>query len=308
MRLAFMGSPDFGVPTLETLLAEGHEIAAVYSRPPRRASRGQRFVMTPVHRRAALAGVEVRTPASLKSKEEHDRFAALGLDAAVVAAYGLILPKAILEAPGHGCLNVHASLLPRWRGAAPVQRAILAGDEETGVSIMRMDEGLDTGPVYMRRATPLGARTAGELGKELAAMGAATMAEVLARLPDIEPVPQPGDGATYAPKIAKEETRLDFTAEAVAAERQVRAFNPMPGAWFEYGGGRIRVLEAEAAEASSGENRGSAAPGSVIDDRLTIACGDGVLQPLLVQRAGKRPMAAEELLRGFPIPKGARLS
>lgn len=297
MRIAFLGTPDFAVPTLEALLAAGHELAAVYSQPPRPAGRGKKPALSPVHRRAEEAGIEVRTPASLRDPGEQEAFAALGLDAAVVAAYGLILPEPILAAPRRGCLNVHASLLPRWRGAAPVQRAILAGDERTGVCIMQMEKGLDTGPVYACRETGIGRKTAGALTAELAAMGGGLMAEVLAQ--ENEPVPQP-DGATYAAKIAKEEARLEVGESAAHCERQVRAFNPWPGAFFEYEGERIKVLAAEVSDAVG-------SPGEVIDHGLAIACGQGAIVPVLVQRAGRAPMATAELLRGFPIPKGARV-
>jgi methionyl-tRNA formyltransferase len=250
--------------------------------------------------RAEAAGIEVRTPRTLRDPEAQAAFAALKPHAAVVAAYGLILPKPILEAPREGCLNVHASLLPRWRGAAPIQRAILAGDRMTGVTIMRMEEGLDTGPMMATMGTPIGRKTAGELTDELARLGADWMVEVLAQLHRIEPRPQPEDKATYAPKIRKEEARLDFARPAVEVERQVRAFNP-PGAWFEAGGERIRLLAAEPVEAAG-------APGEVLPDRgLTIACGEQALAALLVQRAGRAPMSGPELLRGFPIRPGTTL-
>ncbi len=244
MRLAFMGTPDFAVPTLEALIAAGHEVVAVYSQPPRPAGRGKALRPSPVQQRAEAAGIEVRTPLSLRSAEEQAAFAALELDAAVVAAYGLILPEPILSAPARGCLNVHGSILPRWRGAAPVQRAILAGDEVTGVTIMGMERGLDTGPMLAVRETPVDGKTAGELTDEIARMGAALMVEVLGRLDEIEPVQQPAEGVTYASKIAKHEARLDFGQSAEAVERQIRAFNPMPGAFFEFGGERIKVLSA----------------------------------------------------------------
>lgn len=300
MRIAFLGTPDFAVPTLDALIEAGHDIAAVYSQPPRPAGRGKQPTPSPVQRRAEQAGIEVRTPASLRDPQEQEAFAALGLDAAVVAAYGLILPEPILQAPRHGCLNVHASLLPRWRGAAPVQRAILAGDEKTGVCIMAMEKGLDTGPVYARRETEVDRKTAGELTAELAAMGGALMAEVLERLGEIEPEPQPEEGATYAAKIAKEEARLDLAESAAHCERQVRAFNPWPGAFFEYEGERIKVVAAETSDMKGG-------PGEVLDHGLTIACGNGAIVPSLVQRAGRAPMEPVELLRGFAIPKGARV-
>jgi methionyl-tRNA formyltransferase len=301
MRIAFMGTPEFAVPTLEALIAAGHDVAAVYSQPPRPAGRGKAPRPSPVQQAAEAAGIEVRTPVSLKGPDEQAAFAALGLEVAVVAAYGLILPRPILDAPRLGCLNVHASLLPRWRGAAPIQRAILAGDRTTGVTIMQMEEGLDTGPMLATMATAIGRKTAGELTGELARLGAEWMVEVLARLGQIGPRPQDESKATYAPKIGKDEARLDFARPAVEVERQVRAFNPRPGAWFEAGGERIKLLAAEPVEAA-GE------PGQVLPDTgLTIACGENALAALLVQRAGRAPMSGPELLRGFPIPPGARL-
>lgn len=301
MRLAFMGTPDFAVPTLEALIAAGHEMAAVYAQPPRRAGRGKALRPSPVQQRAEAAGIEVRTPPSLRRGEEQEAFAALDLDAAVVAAYGLILPEPILTAPRRGCLNVHGSILPRWRGAAPVQRAILAGDTVTGVTIMGMERGLDTGPMFAGRETRVDRKTAGELTDEIAHIGAALMVDVLERLDSLQPVPQPLEGVTYASKIEKHETRLDFTQSAEAAERQVRAFNPMPGAFFEIGGERIKLLAADPVD-------GNGAPGIVLDDALTIACGDGALAARLVQRAGRGVMTPAELLRGFAIPAGTRLA
>jgi len=301
MRIAFMGTPDFAVPSLDALVAAGHEIVAVYCQPPRPAGRGKGLRPSPVQASAEAGGLPVRTPASLRDADMQEEFAALDLDVAVVAAYGLILPPEILAAPRWGCLNVHASLLPRWRGAAPVQRAILAGDRETGVSIMRMEQGLDTGPVLAVRRTGIDRKTAGALTAELAAMGAALMVEVLETLPSRKATPQPAEGVTYAAKIDKAEARLDFTRSAEEAERQVRAFNPQPGAFFELEGERIKLLEADVAE-ESGE------PGMVIDDALTIACGTGALAPRIVQRAGRAAMTSSELLRGWPIPAGTRLS
>jgi len=300
MRIAFMGTPDFAVPTLDALAAAGHEIAAVYSQPPRPAGRGKGLRPSPVQARAEAIGVEVRTPLTLRDEAAQRDFAALDLDVAVVAAYGLILPQSILEAPRRGCLNVHGSILPRWRGAAPIQRAILAGDETTGITIMQMERGLDTGPMLAVRETPVDRKTAGELIDELAAIGAALMVEVLERLDQLEPVPQPEEGVTYAAKIEKGQARLDFSQSAEAAERQVRAFNPAPGAFFEYGGERIKLLAADVIAAEG-------APGYVIDDAITIACGTGALFPRLVQRAGRGVMTPAELLRGFAIPRGARL-
>jgi methionyl-tRNA formyltransferase len=299
MRIAFMGTPDFAVPTLDALLGAGHEVAAVYCQPPRPAGRGKKLQPSPVQARAEAVGIEVRTPLTLRDADEQARFRALQLDAAVVAAYGLILPQAILEAPRHGCLNVHGSLLPRWRGAAPIQRAILAGDAETGITIMGMERGLDTGPTFMARDTPIGRKTAGELTGELASLGAVMMIEVLGRLGQQQPVPQPEDGVTYAGKIEKHEARLDFTGSADQVERQVRAFNPVPGAFFEAAGERVKLLAADPVE-------GQGEPGTVLDHALTIACGRGALAPRLVQRAGRGAMTPAELLRGFPLPAGTR--
>jgi methionyl-tRNA formyltransferase len=299
MRIVFMGTPEFSVPVLDALVEAGHAIVAAYTQPPRPAGRGKKMVPSPVQARAEALGLAVRSPVSLKGAEEQAAFAALDADVAVVAAYGLILPKAVLEAPRHGCLNVHASLLPRWRGAAPIQRAILAGDAETGVCIMQMEAGLDTGPVRLSDHTAVGGKTAGALTAELSAMGARLMVEVLGDLAAHPPVPQRGDGVTYAAKIDKAETRLDFARPAEAVERQVRAFNP-PGAWFEANGERVRVFEAAMAD-------GRGAPGEVIDGELTIACGAGAIQPIVVQRAGRGVMSADELLRGFAIPVGTRL-
>jgi methionyl-tRNA formyltransferase len=299
MRIVFMGTPDFSAPVLDALVAAGHEIVAVYTQPPRRAGRGKKLAPSPVQERAEALGLTVRSPVSLKGAEEQAAFSGLDADVAVVAAYGLILPQAVLDAPRHGCLNVHASLLPRWRGAAPIQRAILAGDAETGVCIMQMEAGLDTGPVRLSDRTPIGGKTAGELTAELSAMGARLMTAALRDLDAYPPAPQIEDGVTYAAKIDKAEARLDFAQAAKAVERQVRAFNP-PGAWFEANGERVRVLEAAMAD-------GRGAPGTVIDGELTIGCGSGAIQPILVQRAGRGVMSADELLRGFPIPVGARL-
>ncbi len=299
MRIVFMGTPGFAVPTLDALVAAGHDVAAAYTQPPRRAGRGKKLVPSPVAARAEALGIAVRSPVSLKSADEQAAFAALRAEVAVVAAYGLILPQAVLDAPTHGCLNVHASLLPRWRGAAPIQRAILAGDEETGVCIMQMEAGLDTGPVRLEGRTPIDGKTTGVLTDELATMGARLMVKVLGDLDGHPPVAQVEDGVTYAPKIDKAETRLDFAQDAATVERQVRAFNP-PGAWFEHAGERVRVLSAKVTD-------GSGAPGKVLDDRLTIACGPRAIRPVLVQRAGRGVMAAEELLRGFPVSEGTRL-
>ncbi|SFR96292.1 methionyl-tRNA formyltransferase [Sphingomonas jatrophae] len=296
-----MGTPDFAVPTLDALAAAGHDIAAVYTQPPRPAGRrGRVLTPSPVQARAEALGLEVRSPVSLRDPAAQAAFAALDLDAAVVAAYGLILPVPILAAPRHGCLNVHASLLPRWRGAAPIQRAILAGDVETGVTIMDMEKGLDTGPMRATVRVPVADKDAGLLTAELAAAGAALMAQVLGDLTAFPSTPQPEDGVTYAAKIDKAEAQLDFTQPAEALERSVRAFNPAPGAWFAFGEDRIRVLAAELAD-------GRGLPGEVLDGGLIIACGEGAIRPTQVQRAGRGPVATAELLRGLPIPAGTRL-
>jgi len=293
-----MGSPDFAVPSLNALVEAGHEVVAAYAQPPRPAGRGKSDRKTAVNERAEELGIEVRTPKSLREAEEQACFAALEADLAVVAAYGLILPKPVLEAPRLGCINVHASLLPRWRGAAPIQRAILAGDETSGVTIMQMDEGLDTGPMLSRQTLDIRDRNAGQVTEEMAKLGARLLVEWLN-----DPVPgepQPIAGATYAKKIDKAETRIDWTRSSREVERQVRAFAPSPAAWFDANGERIKLLEAEVTD-------GSGAPGEVLDDHLTIACGSGAIRPINVQRAGRAPMSAEELLRGFAIAKGTIL-
>jgi len=328
MRIAFMGTPDFAVPTLDALVAAGHDVAAVYTQPPRRAGRGKKLSPSAVQARAEELGLEVRTPSSLKDAEVQKTFAALDLDVAVVAAYGLILPQAILDAPREGCLNVHGSLLPRWRGAAPVQRAILAGDTETGVCIMQMEAGLDTGPVRATARTKIAAKTAGELTGELAGLGAGLMVAVLGDLASHPAKEQPQDGETYAAKIGKAETQLDFTADAPMVERQVRAFNPAPGAWFEYDGQRYRVLGCEVIpharhpregggptpdisktqqQEMDSRLRGNDEVGVVVDANLTIACSKGAIRPAIIQRAGKPAMALEEFLRGNAIPIGTQL-
>ncbi|QDP20336.1 methionyl-tRNA formyltransferase [Sphingomonas xanthus] len=301
MRIIFMGSPEFAVPTLDALVAAGHDVIAAYTQPPRRAGRGKGIKETAVAKRAGELGIDLRWPASLKSAEEQQAFADLDADVAVVAAYGLILPQAILDAPTFGCLNVHGSLLPRWRGAAPVQRAIMAGDEATGVTIMQMEAGLDTGPMLHKRTVDIGDSNAAQLTEELANLGAAMMVEVLHNLPLFEPIPQLDDGVTYAAKISKEEARIDWSRPAAELVRHVQGLAPFPGAWFEVGGERIKLLSARAVD-------GSGQPGEVIDDRLTIACGSGALQPAQLQRAGKAAMSVDELLRGFTLPKGMRLS
>jgi methionyl-tRNA formyltransferase len=301
MRIIFMGSPDFAVPSLNALVEAGHEVVAAYCQPPRPAGRGKVERKTAVHERAEQLGIEVRTPRTLRDEEEQTRFRALDADLAVVAAYGLILPKPILEAPKGGCINVHASLLPRWRGAAPIQRAILAGDKETGITLMQMDEGLDTGPILLDWPIEIDARTAGELTEKLSDLGGQALRRYLAEPQRYPPVPQPGEGVTYASKVDKSEAQLDFAQDAYAVERQVRAFNPNPGAWFEFMGERIKLWEAEVLP-------GSGPPGVVADDRLKIACGERAIRALVVQRAGKSRMHVDEFLRGFPIPKGAQLN
>ncbi len=302
-----MGTPEFAVPALDALVAAGHDVVAAYSQPPRPGGRrGRALVPSPVQARAEALGIPVFTPVSLKSGEEQAAFAALRADVAVVAAYGLILPRAVLDAPVHGCLNIHGSLLPRWRGAAPIQRAILAGDAETGVGIMQMEAGLDTGPVRLEGRTPIGRKTTGELTAELAEMGARLIVTVLADLDGHPPVAQPEEGVTYAAKIAKEELRLDFAQDAAAVERQVRAFNP-PGAWFEVNGERVRVLAAAVIEHSSRPTSSGQTEGQVLDDQLTITCASGAIRPTSVQRAGRGVMNLDELLRGFPVPAGTRL-
>jgi methionyl-tRNA formyltransferase len=302
MRIIFMGTPDFAVPVLDALIDAGHDVVAAYSQPPRAGGRrGKALTPSPVQARAETLGIEVRTPLSFRKEPGAiEAFAALGADVAVVAAYGLILPQALLDAPRLGCLNVHGSLLPRWRGAAPIQRAILAGDAETGVGIMQMGAGLDTGPVLLEERTPIDGKTSGILSAELAAMGARLMVRVLDNPAAFPPRHQPEDGVTYASKIDKAEARIDFTRTAVEVERQIRAFNPAPGAYFEYAGERVKVLSAAVMELSG-------VPGEVLDGQLTIACGEGAIRPLAVQRAGRGVMTSNELLRGFSIDIGTRL-
>jgi methionyl-tRNA formyltransferase len=304
MRVVFMGTPAFAATALAAIADAGHEVACAYSQPPRPAGRGHRETRSDVHELAAARGIPVRTPARLRDPAEHAAFAALDADIAVVAAYGLILPRPVLDAPRHGCINIHASLLPRWRGAAPIQRAILAGDRETGVCIMRMEEGLDTGPVLLRAAMPIGDEaTAGALHDALAALGARLVVEALRGVAagTLRAEPQPEAGVTYASKIAKEEARLGWTRPATELARAVRGFNPFPGAFFELGGERIRVLAARA-EPGRGE------PGTALDDALLVACGEGALRALVVQRAGRAAMDAADFLRGRAVPAGTRLS
>jgi len=299
MRIIFMGSPEFAVPALNALVEAGHDVAAVYCQPPRPAGRGKADRKTAVHQRAEELGLEVRTPRSLRDADEQAKFASLDADLAVVAAYGLILPKPILEAPRLGCVNVHASLLPRWRGAAPIHRAILAGDDVTGVTIMQMDAGLDTGPMLLKRELPLNRKNAGQVTEELAKLGAATLLDWIEN--PTPPEQQPETGVTYASKIDKAEARIDWTRPAEEIERQVRAFAPAPGAWFEANGERIKLLDARVGCDVAGK------PGEVLDDCLNVAASDGYIQPLKVQRAGRNAMTVDELLRGFAIPKGTIL-
>ena len=305
-----MGTPDFAVPALQALVAAGHEVIAAYTQPPRPGGRrGKELTPTPVHRAAEALRIAVRHPASLRGAEEQAEFAALGADIAVVAAYGLILPQAVLDAPRHGCLNIHASLLPRWRGAAPIQRTILAGDEETGVTIMQMEAGLDTGPMLAVGKTPVDGKSAGELTEELAEIGASLMVQVLADLSGHPPLAQPEAGVTYARKIDKTEARIDWGLGSAAVDRQIRAFNPMPGAYFEFAGERIRVHTSEILSAHPADftTNFPTESGLVLDDQLGIGCGDGAIRPKDVQRAGRGVMYSLELLRGFPIPRGTRL-
>ncbi|MGZ6022924.1 MAG: methionyl-tRNA formyltransferase [Rhizomicrobium sp.] len=303
LRLAFMGTPEFAVPTLVELIGQGHEIACVYSQPPRPKGRGLATEPSPVHALALMHGIAVRTPASLRDPAQQELFAALGIDAAIVVAYGLLLPKPILDAPRLGCFNLHGSLLPRWRGAAPIQRAIIAGDEETGVMSMRMEEGLDTGPVLMAERTKIGRKTYGELHDELARLGGDVMARTLAALErgSITERPQPAEGATYAKKILKEETRIDWTKSAREIDCLIRGLSPTPGAWTDVKGERVKILNCE-------PTTGSGVPGTLLDDALTIACGSGALRLTRLQRPGKSAMEAGELLRGFPLPRGMKFA
>ena len=301
MRVIFMGTPEFSVPVLEALVAAGHEIACVYCQPPRPAGRGKKDRPTPVHARALELGLEVRHPVSLKGEAAQAEFAALEADVAVVVAYGLILPQAVLDAPRFGCLNIHASLLPRWRGAAPIHRAIMAGDAETGVCIMQMEAGLDTGPVLLREAVEIGAEevTAG-LHDRLSELGARLIVEALERLPELEPEVQPEEGVTYASKIDKGEARVDWSRPADEVDRLIRGLSPFPGAFVEVEGERLKLL---ASRLGDGQGR----PGEVLDDALTVACGQGAVQLLRLQRAGKGAQDAEEFLRGRPLLKGSQL-
>lgn len=303
LRIAFMGTPDFAVPLLAELIADGHDIAAVYSQPARPKGRGLAEEPTPVARLAMQHGLALRTPVSLRNAEAQAEFAALHLDIAIVAAYGLILPKPVLEAPKRGCLNLHGSLLPRWRGAAPVQRAIMAGDDETGVMVMRMEEGLDTGAVLMTERVAIGRRTAGELTNELARLGAKLMARCLKAMEagPVPEIPQADEGVTYAKKILKDEARIDWTKSAREVDCHIRGLSPWPGAYTEVHGERLKVLYAESVEEETGM------PGEVLDDQLTFACGTGAVKLIRLQRPGKSAMSAADLLRGWSLPKGTKL-
>ncbi|MCV2867900.1 methionyl-tRNA formyltransferase [Defluviimonas sp. WL0002] len=295
MRVVFMGTPEFSVPALEALHA-AHEVVCVYCQPPRPAGRGKKDRPSPVQTRAEALGLPVRHPASLKGAPEQAEFAALGVDVAVVVAYGLILPQAVLDAPAKGCLNIHASLLPRWRGAAPIHRAIMAGDAETGVAIMQMEAGLDTGPVLIEARTKIGAEeTTADLHDRLSAMGADLIVEALDRLDTLVPTPQDAVGVTYAAKIDKAEARVDWSRPAVEVDRQIRALSPFPGAWTEIAGERIKLLRSRLA-------KGSGVPGQVLGG-LTIACSDGAVEITQAQREGRRPMGTDELLRGLTLPE-----
>lgn len=301
MRIVFMGTPEFAVPTLQALVDAAHEVVCVYTQPPRPGGRrGRDLTPTPVHSRAADLGIEVRHPTSFKSAEEQAAFAALEADLAVVAAYGLILPRTVLDAPAHGCLNVHASILPHWRGAAPIHRAVMAGDVVAGVTIMQMEAGLDTGPMLAFARTPIEDKTTGELTEELAEIGAQLMVGTLIDLKALHPLPQDDAEATYAAKIDKAEARIDWTQPAQQVVRQVHGLSPFPGAWFELDGQRVKLLRAELAE-------GAGAPGEVLDARLAIACGDGAIRPLELQRAGKPRMDLDTFLRGNAVAAGTLL-
>ena len=308
LRLVFLGTPEFAVASLARIVDDGHEIAAVYSQPPRRAGRGMEVRASPVARLAQSRGLPVRSPASLKGPEEQEAFAALKADAAVVVAYGLILPRPVLEAPRLGCYNVHASLLPRWRGAAPIQRAIMAGDEVTGVSIMRLTQGLDEGPVCLAEPVPIApGATAGDLHDKLAVLGAEFMSRALTGLESgqLRCTAQPDEGVTYARKIEKSETRIDFSPAARAVLNHIHALSPHPGAWFALPTGsrdmRVKVLRAEMAE-------GSGTPGTTLDAALSVACGEGAVRLVVLQREGKAPAQASAFLRGLAVPAGTRLA
>lgn len=306
LRVVFMGTPEFSVPTLMEIVGQGYDVVACYSQPPRKAGRGMELKPSPVHQAAETLGIPVFTPTSLKSEEEQEKFRALQPDVAVVVAYGLILPKAILEAPEHGCLNLHASLLPRWRGAAPINRAVMAGDGETGIEVMRMEEGLDTGPVCMAERVEIGPdMTAGELHDRLSALGGDLMVRALAALSraTLDGVPQTQEGVTYAAKLDKGETRIDWARPSAEVHNHIRGLSPFPGAWCEVGVGgkaeRVKILRSTLAD-------GEGEPGTILDNNLTVACGTGAVRLLQLQRAGKKPMGAEEFLRGLALEAGDR--
>ena len=327
LRLVFMGSPAFALPALRALIEAGHEIACVYAQPPRPAGRGHRPQRAPVHVLAEASGLPVRTPASLKSPEEQAALAALAADAAVVAAYGLILPRPVLMAPRLGCLNIHSSLLPRWRGAAPIQRAILAGETETGVTIMQVDEGLDTGPIVIQRSVAITAETtAASLHHTLATLGAELIVEAVDGIAagTLTPRPQPAEGVSYAAKLEREEGRLDWSRPAAVLECAVRALDPWPGTWFQHRDERIKVLAAAVADGSgaaaagrqpdpglvlpdAGSSAGSGGESGAGGEGLTVACGEGALTLLRLQRPGRTPADAAEFLRGYPLAPGSRL-
>jgi len=295
MKVIFMGTPEFSIPTLDALLAAGHDVVAVYSQPPRPGGRGKKHRPGAVQQRAGALGLQLCTPVSLKDRSAQAEFVAFGADVAVVVAYGLILPQVVLDAPTHGCLNIHASLLPRWRGAAPIQRAIMAGDKKTGVCIMQMDAGLDTGAVLQRREAVIGAAdTSAELHDRLSVLGAEMIVGVLAGLVGMVPVPQPDAGVSYAAKIDKSEARVDWGRSAVEVDRLIRALSPFPGAWCDVAGERVKLLGSQLAS-----DRG--APGQVLG-KFTVACGAGAVEITLAQRPGKRPLRVHDLLRGWDLP------
>ncbi|MFK7754288.1 MAG: methionyl-tRNA formyltransferase [Sedimentitalea sp.] len=301
MRLVFMGTPAFSVPVLDALVEAGHEVLAVYSQPPRPAGRGKKDRPSPVQARAEAIGLPVRHPTTLKTPESQDDFAALSADIAVVVAYGLILPSPVLEAPRHGCLNVHASLLPRWRGAAPIHRAIMAGDAATGVCIMQMEQGLDTGPVLMRGETDIApSDTTDTLHDRLSQMGAQLMVQTLGQLADLTPQPQPDAGVTYASKIDKSEAQIDWSLSAVEIDRKIRGLSTFPGAWCDINGQRVKLLGSQLAD-------GAGAPGQVLNDALTVACGSGAVRLTRLQRAGKSAQDSATFQRGWPVPAGSQL-
>ena len=301
MRIIFMGTPDFSVPVLQALVDAGHDVVAVYSQPPRPAGRGKKDRPSPVQSKAEALGLTVRYPVSVRTDEALADFKSLNADIAVVVAYGLILPQSILDAPKKGCLNIHASLLPRWRGAAPIHRAIMAGDPETGVCIMQMEAGLDTGPVLIRHATPIGdTDTTLQLHDRLSVIGAAAIVDALAELDQLVPKPQPEDGVTYAAKIDKVEAAIDWSKSAVEIDQLIRGLSPFPGAWFEVNGTRIKVLGSVLAEQTG-------VAGCVLDDALTVACGDGAIRLTHLQRAGKSAQDVVQFLNGWPLPAGTQL-